>query len=81
MTQHLWEVRAFYTEEVIPPKKPGGLCLHTWNDSDWSKDVEVETFLGRDDIGRVEIRHNGGPWKPATLRPDHVALPRQSPTL
>lgn len=50
-----WKVTAYYSDDVKPPKKPGGLALQTVHKDDLSKDMEVRIFKARKDIGVVNI--------------------------
>lgn len=50
-----WLVTGYYNDTVKPPKTPGGLACQVGHDTDWGKDVEVDIFNKREDIGRVTV--------------------------
>lgn len=59
MTLHFyqdgWFVSGYYAEDVKPPKKPHELALKVWCGSEHVRDMEVEIFKNRSDIGDVIV--------------------------
>jgi hypothetical protein len=55
-------IHAFYRQDVAPPKQPGGLAIITWHKGETSKDLELEVFKSRPDIGRILLNT----WEPYT---------------
>lgn len=55
MNQWKWVVAAYYNDTVKPPKKPGELAMKTVHKDYVGKDIEVDIFNKRDDIGDVIV--------------------------
>jgi hypothetical protein len=54
-----WRVTGYYNDSVKFPKRPGDLALQTVHADDHSKDVEVEIFENRYDIGEILVEQIG----------------------
>ena len=55
-----FEVRAYYAAN------PDKLALHTWNTDLLSRDMEIQAFLSRADIGKIQWRNGDGEWQDIT---------------
>lgn len=55
-----WVVRAYYADDVAPPKTPGALAFETVHKGDVSKDMEVSAAKSRADIGTVAVLSAAG---------------------
>jgi hypothetical protein len=55
VSDRLWVVRAYYANDVAPPKKPGDLAIEVlWTDEAGAR-MEEAAAWSRGDIGRVEV--------------------------
>lgn len=54
-----WRVSAYYANDVEPPKQPGALAMTVELGTDWQKDLEVQVFESRPDIGTVAVEWIG----------------------
>jgi hypothetical protein len=53
--RYRWVVTCYYTDDVEPPKRPGGLAIETVHATESSRDVEVLAAQSRPDIGVVDV--------------------------
>jgi hypothetical protein len=65
MTTHLgpdwpWRCTFYYSDDVHPPKPPGGLAIQTVHRDTSSRDVELSAGRSRGDIGRIVVEQ----WTP-----------------
>lgn len=54
-----WLVTGYYNDTVKSPKVPGELACQVGHDTDTGKDLEVEIFEAREDIGKITVEFNG----------------------
>jgi hypothetical protein len=50
-----WSVTGYYSKNVTGRKQPYGLAVSTVHRDKTSRDMEVQAFLKRKDIGRIVI--------------------------
>ncbi len=55
MSQGDYEIKAYYANRPDQGKRYGQLAMHTWHIGEHSRDMEVDVFLGRDDIAYIEV--------------------------
>lgn len=55
MSKWKWRITGYYNDSVKPPKKPQGMALQVVCADDHTKDVEVQIFNTRTDIGIVNV--------------------------
>lgn len=60
-----YEVRLFYADDAPPPFKPGEMAIHTWNEGEHSRDMEIVAGLARREIGLIEWRRAATDTEPA----------------
>lgn len=49
-----WYVRAYYADDVEPPKRPGALAFETKHKTETGMRLDIEGATDRDDIDVVE---------------------------
>jgi len=49
-----WFVRAYYADDVQPPKEPGGFAIEIGGRTEEALTMDLRILRGRDDIGRIE---------------------------
>lgn len=48
-----YRMRAYYADDVKPPKVPGALAIETQHKTEASLNIEVAAARSRSDIGRI----------------------------